>query len=190
MAATVEVICNLALSKLGAEPITAIGDNTRRAKLCNTNYDALRKKVMRSYPWNFATKRVALVLNSSVVGFEYANLFDLPADLLRAMGPDNPKDREYVDWKVESGFLLTNEEAFTLKYIADVTDPTLFDPSFDQLLALSLAKDLAYPLVQSNTLKEALEIELRSEEANTRSFDSQEGNPDEVETNLWLNSRL
>ena len=185
MAASSVEICNAALQKIGAETITTLADNTRRAQLCNQQYDRVRKRLLRSHPWNFAMKRDDLTLDGTAPAFEYANRFALPSDCLRAIREEY-KD---VDWKVEAGYVLTNDTTFNLLYISNVTDTTKFDAIFDELLALALAVELAYPLVQSLTLKQSLEQEYLRELQDTRSFDAQEGDPEELETNDWINSR-
>ena len=187
MADTNEDIANSALSKLGAEEITSLSDTSRRAKLCNRQFHKIRKKVMRSHPWNFAIKRASLTADASTPEFEYSTNFILPSDFLRGIREEY-KD---VDWKVEGEFLVSNETSFNLLYIADITDPTKFDPTFDELFSLTLAHELAYPLVQSLSLKSELAKELLNFDLpDARSFDAQEGTPEELETNTWLNSRL
>lgn len=187
MAATNEDIANSALSKLGAEEITSLSDTTRRAKLVNRQFNAIRKKLLRSHPWNFAIKRSALTDAGTTPDFEYTNQFILPADYLRGVREEY-KD---TDWKIEGDLLLANQDSFNLVYIADITDPTEFDPTFDELFALNLAYELAYPLVQSMSLKEMLQKEMNNFDLpDARSFDAQEGQPEEFEANVWINSRV
>ena len=186
MAATNVDIANSALSKLGAEEITSLSDNTRRAKLVNRQFDKIRKKLLRSHPWNFAIKRSALTEDASSPAFEYDNQFVLPSDFLRAVREEY-KD---TDFKVEGNLLLANQDSFNLVYIADITDPTEFDATFDELFALTLAYELSYPLVQSMSLKDMLQKELMNFDLpDARSFDAQEGQPEEFEANVWLDSR-
>lgn len=57
-------ICNSALVKLGNEVLVALSDSTKRAKLCNAQYEIIKKKMMYNHPWNFAIKRVTLFKES------------------------------------------------------------------------------------------------------------------------------
>jgi len=186
MAATNEDICNSALTKLGADIITSLSDNTRRAKLCNQQFAKVRDRLLRSHPWNFAIKRVSLTANGNTPAFEYEQEFDLPADYLRGIREEDKS----IDWKIEGQKLVANQESFNLVYIAQITDPTEFDASFDELLATELAYELAYPLVQSNSLKRELKEELNDLKRDVRSFDAQEGQPEDYETNVFTGSRL
>jgi len=185
MAATNEDICNSALAKLGAEEITSLSDNTRRAKLCNRQFTKIRDRLLRSHPWNFAIKRASLTANGNTPAFEYEQEFDLPADYLRGVREEY-KD---TDWKIEGQKLLANQETINLVYIAQITDPTEFDPSFDELLATQLAYELAYPMVQSSSLKQLMKEELDELKRDVRSFDAQEGFPEELEANEFLIAR-
>jgi len=119
--------------------------------------------------------------------FGYSQKFTLPTDYIRAVKEED-KNRE---WKKEGSFILSNDSDFNLEYIYNVTDTTTFDPSFDELLAHLIAIELAFPLNQSQTLKDRLLDEWKNFSLkDARSFDAQEGTPDDLETNLWLNSRL
>jgi len=53
-------ICNAALMCLGAEPIGAFSDDTKRAKLCLAHYIRLKKDLISNSPWNFSLIRVEL----------------------------------------------------------------------------------------------------------------------------------
>src|SRR3546814_9999800 len=64
---TTEVsICSNALLRLGADPINSFdeadnfGSNIERARLCANLWPNVRRQVIRSHPWNCATKRVVL----------------------------------------------------------------------------------------------------------------------------------
>lgn len=48
-------ICNMALIKLGAQPITGLDtDTSEQAVMCNAVYKIARDAALRSHPWNFA----------------------------------------------------------------------------------------------------------------------------------------
>ena len=118
--------------------------------------------------------------------FEYDNIFLLPSDYMRAV---RLEDKEDI-FTVEGNRIFTNESQINLVYIARIIDTTKFDKNFDELLALMLANELSYPLVQSNSLKATLQQELAAKLRDIRSFDAQEGNAEELEANTWTNSRL
>jgi hypothetical protein len=60
--ATSEVgICNLALSRIGANTITSLtADAAKEDRLCNTFYAQLRDETLKNFAWNFAMKATPL----------------------------------------------------------------------------------------------------------------------------------
>ena len=54
-------ICNLALSKLGESPISAIDANgSPAARMCYLHYHPVRREVLMAHRWTFATRLVTL----------------------------------------------------------------------------------------------------------------------------------
>jgi len=118
--------------------------------------------------------------------FEWDFLFTLPSDFLRAFRME-PKSQRFI---IEEDKLYTEvDEAFFI-YISKITDTTKFEVSFDELLALMIANELSYTLVHSSTLKATIQQELQIKLRHVRSFDAQEGTPEEFEANLFIDSRI
>lgn len=186
MAATTDVeICNSALRKLGVATITALSDDTDGARACNGQYDKIRDRLLREHPWNFAVKRVALVLTVNTPAFGYTYEFSLPSDCLRILETD-PEDSE---WQREGATVVSNDSVLSVRYIAKITDVTKFDTGFAELLALELAHDICYTLTVSNTLKEQLMQEIKDRKREARTMDAQEGQIRQIQANQWRNSR-
>src|SRR5207245_9076015 len=61
-------ICSYALRLIGDQPITALTDNSDRARLCNSIYALTRDATLRAHPWNFATYRAAVALATITTG--------------------------------------------------------------------------------------------------------------------------
>lgn len=53
-------IANGALIRLGAKPISALTEETGRAKLCNQWINKVRRQALRAHPWNCALVRTVL----------------------------------------------------------------------------------------------------------------------------------
>ncbi len=187
MAITVISICNSALSKIGSTSIVNLTDNNRRAKLCNEQYEKVRDDLLRSHPWNFAIKRSVLTNNNTKPEFEWEQQFELPSDFLRAIKLYE-SDQKFV---IEGRMLLTNDTVAKLIYISKIEDPADFESNFAELLALNLAYEMTYPLVQSNSLKATIQAELNVKLRDVRSFDAQEGySGAEIIADDWLNARI
>jgi len=179
-------ICNIALSFLGASPITSLSGADKRSISCNTWYAITRDNLLRSHPWNFAIKRAVLVEDVSSPAFGYAHQFVLPVDFLRVY----KLDYSDIEYKLESNLLLTNDDAVNLIYIAQVTDTTKFDAMFTYVLSLQLAYNMAYNIVQSASVRQSILQELQGQLRDARSASSQEGTPDSFEFNTWIEARL
>lgn len=54
-------ICNLALGRIGASTITALGEGSDESDQCDLYYVPTRQALLRSHPWGFALKWVDLV---------------------------------------------------------------------------------------------------------------------------------
>jgi len=184
--ATSEVdICNSALAKLGVEPITSFLDNTKRGRLCALQYPKIRTKILRMHPWNFAAKQVQLTPLVTPPLFEYSYQYNLPADFIRTVDAYRPGTR----YTIEGKFILSNDGVMDFTYIYDVKDVNLFDTLFSELLALGMAVELCYPLVQSRELYTSLLQVFMEEIRLVRTVNAQDTIPKSMEPDYLINSR-
>jgi len=211
MASSPVEICNSALLKLGAERIATFLENNKRARLCSERYDGLRKEVLRAHPWNFAIKRASLNQLVSTPEFEYSFEYQLPADCLRVIKTQEEGSAGNIilvqaiggnhlefggglssvpHFKIEGRKLVTNSTAVKILYIKDEEDTTLFDPSFDDALAARIAAEFAYALVQSNSLQANMFALYESSLAKAKTRDGQEGSPDDLQADFFVNARF
>jgi hypothetical protein len=93
------------------------------------------------------------------------------------------------DWQREGDYILTDSSELKIKYIKKITDTSKYDATFAEALATKLAADISYSLVQSVTLKDTLMKEAEMALRTARSFDAQEGTPQQVVANDWLTVR-
>lgn len=185
MSATTAVeICNAALGRLGVETITALADSNPRARLCNILYDKRRDALLRMHPWNFASKRASLTVDPTAPAYGYARRFPVPTDCLHV----RTMDTEY-GWEVENGYILTDDTECLIKYTMEITDVTLFDTCFAEVLAIDLAHEMCMPLTGSATRKESLKDDLKRALQEARSLNAFEKSPPVVIANNWLNAR-
>ena len=180
-------ICNLALAKIGDEQITSLSDNSKAARLCNLIYEPTRDAALRAHPWNFAVKRVALALSATAPAYEFDSQFALPTDFLRLLGTDM---LDTAKLSVEGSFLLCNEDAIIIKYVARIEDPNQFDWLFIEALSARLAAEMAIQMADSRTLSVDLFNLYSSKLAEARTADATEGTPDDITADTWLNSRI
>ena len=152
-------IANRALQILGAASILNLTDNSREARAASNCYDFARRAELRAHRWNFARARSLLAPSDTVPTFGYAYSFPLPSDCLYV-----PFTNDFdLDWQIEGRAILTNSTVspwsagmigdgpeLALVYIADIQDPTIFDPMFCEVLAARMAVEMCEELTQSN----------------------------------------
>tara|TARA_R110002051_G_scaffold114232_2_gene186804 strand:+ start:154 stop:735 length:582 start_codon:yes stop_codon:yes gene_type:complete len=190
--ATEVSICSNALRRLGDDPITSLTDDTERARLCNAFYTPARDAVLRLHPWNFAITRAALAQLSAAPAYGFSYQYALPTDpyCLRVLG------MEYEDYifKIENvethgRVLLTDESTAKILYVARITDPTVFDSMFVDVLTAKLSVDLAYPVTNSTNLQDKLQKLYQAKLSEARSIDGQEGFIDDLVSDTFTNFR-
>ena len=178
-------ICNLALRSVGSSTITALTDDSEQARILSDIYTLIRDEVMEAHPWNFAIKRAELTAYDDTPEFDYDYMYVLPTDCLRVLRMEDKS----VEFKIEGGYLLTDETPAEILYIAKITDASMYNPRFYAALAARLASELAFPLANSKTLGEAKYKEYLLKLKKAKSVDGQEGTLDQPDDDSWLDDR-
>lgn len=157
--ASVVDICNRALFKIGEKPITALTDSNPRAVACNLWYEGVRDSLLRENPgnWNFALKRAELTVSETTPTFEWTYQYPLPTDCLRVVSLY--ESDENGDWEIEGGNLLTDWSTANIKYVAQITDTTDFDPMFIDCLVCRLASEICLNLTDDEGKRQAAQQE-------------------------------
>lgn len=185
MSSNVE-IANLALSRLGADLILALDEDTENGRKVNAIYEIVRDIMLAKHPWNFALKRVSLALLSETPNFGFDSVFQLPPDYLRVIKTDQATD---VDYKIEGKKLYTDVGEIKIQYIFQVTDPVEFSQGFVDAFYSELAAWLAYPITNNRGFADDIQKLAFANLKVAKSQDAQEGLPDDLDANEWLLSR-
>lgn len=179
-------ICNSALIHAGDELIVSLTEDNKRARFCNHQYPIVRDELLESHYWNFAMARADLaeLPGNPVFGFNKA--FQLPADCLRVKSTHEVNAR----FKIEGRTLLTNLDTVSILYISNLTDEANFSRVFREALATRLASVIAFGLSQKVSLSQELYRKHLQYLKDARSIDGQEGDQDDLQADVWLDSRL
>jgi hypothetical protein len=175
-------ICSNALLMLGAKPINSfeeavIVNGTNRAQLCANLWDVERDNILRSHPWNCATKRAVLSPETAGPAFEYRYQFALPGDFLRVCSINQyPADK--YDYRIEGRKLLCDEQAVYLRYIWRNQDVSSWDAMLIKVAQAHMAHVLAMPITGQITVRDSFAIELRGLMQSARTVDAQEEPPE------------
>jgi len=171
-------ICNQALRKLGANPITSIDQDTTEAAICKVFYDDVRDDLLEEYPWTFATKRYELPKSAETPPKPYSAQFLVPPDVLRIIQASDRPDFDrtnHLDWVVEGGFILADSGTMFLQVIFRVTDPLALSSKFVRAFVARLAAEMSLPITQSREMHRQLMEEFGLLMGSAMSADSQQG---------------
>lgn len=152
MPATPESICNLALDKLGAEPVTSLAAPVKpNEKLLARQYEAQRDALLRSHRWLFSLEVHTITPSGSPI----VNIND--GTLYRYTWPTNAvrvvRERD-VTWQVRGRELLDpSSTSVTAKFVIQQS-PALFDALFVEALACKIAEVCCEKITRSTDKKQ------------------------------------
>lgn len=159
-------ICNLALSNLGKDNISALTDTGAEARACNQFYDHVRDTLLQVYPWNFAGKTASLAEVTNDKAGQWLYAYRRPTDCLkiRYLRPqyvaDDPKDYSAAQTdafgfahEVEGQTIYCDLSPAFLRYTCRLTDPTKYSPMFIEAMSWHLAVRLAMPLTRDPKIR-------------------------------------
>lgn len=187
-------VVNRGLRLIGATRITSLTDGSTSANAANDIYTEVRDELLRSHPWNFATKRTALAQSATTPGFEFDYAYPLPSDWLRTVSVcDNDAGFGTILFRMEivgsQKCILASTNQLYLRYIYQVTDPNQMTSDFRTALSYALARELAIPLTNSNTIQEKYATQSMLKLAKARSTDALGASPELRPRGSWASSR-
>tara|TARA_Y100000310_G_C20397179_1_gene675635 strand:+ start:57 stop:725 length:669 start_codon:yes stop_codon:yes gene_type:complete len=195
-------ICNLALTELKIDPITALDQaGSAVAELCNRHYDIRRKATLRSHIWNFAKTETTLNRSSNGSSNSYDDVYPLTNSFLRFISVGDvfvwEKNELYdirsisINGTFKRSIVIDNDGAATLEilYIRNVTSVSEFDPLFIELLKLELANDMAPGITLKPSVRQGIKDNLADARLKARSIDGQERPPVRVQNSRFINAR-
>lgn len=188
---TATEVINQALRFLGSTRITSIGDQSKNANVASDIYEQVRDDLLASHPWNFASDRVELARDAAAPAYGFQYKFALPADWLRTVSVhNNDAGHGTLYNKEESGFVLADAERVWMRYVKRITDANAMTASFRRAWASALARDMALPLTNSNTLQASMEKQAMRDLLKARSIDAMQGTADQRPLGSWIAGRF
>lgn len=180
-------LCNLALRRVGEQTIQSLEEDSKNAKICNEIYEPTLQQVLRLHDWNCALFRTELAEDTVNPAYGWTHSFPLPTDprCLRVIRMEDTSS----EWVIEGRKLLTDESTAKILYIGMVDNSDDLDPLCQKVFYLSMAVEMAYTLVQQNTILNGLYEQLKDAWEDARSMDSHEGTIMRTHRSAWLDSR-
>lgn len=178
-------ICNSALVMVGAERISSIDQDCKRAIILKAIYNQTRDAVFRARKWNFAKKRAILAPTATTPDWGFNFQYDLPNDYMGFLETD-PDD---IVFTIESKKILTNENSLSVSYIFRQEDESEWDPSFAKAMSCLLASEIAYNMTQSVTLVDRLLVAYKAAISDASFNNSAEKTLTGIESTSWTDAR-
>lgn len=164
-------VANLALARLGARSIATLGDNSVEARSCNRLFNTVRDLLLGVQEWRFATARSGLIATDGGAPFPFLYQYVRPGFCIKprfltvaANGQNNMANDDRVPYEegvatvdgVLAQVINTTISPATLVYTYQVTDPTLWEPTFLSTMSIQLAAEIALPVTGSGQIADAM----------------------------------
>jgi hypothetical protein len=204
-------IANLALQKLGQQPIVSFDQPTPRAAAFNRCYGMYRDKMQRRR-WNFNRAYTNLPALTAVPPFEYQYAYQLPDDYLRLElasqvqpnigSPLNVISMPGVsladynggrtqDYRIVGKQIWSNiPPPLSIIYGKRETDPNMFDAAFTTAFASYLAWELCELITNSNAKKATLAQEFKEAVWEALNAKAIELPPETIPDDTWMLARI
>jgi hypothetical protein len=151
---------NVALVSIGDSPITALDEDSDRARVALTFAQALLDELLREHDWNFARVRTQLVELTPAPAFGYDHQYALPTDpyCLMVRETSLAAEQAYAIETAANGqrVLVTDALPVSIVYTGRLLDSSLWDPLFRMGYANRLAAEFAYPITSKAEFAETL----------------------------------
>lgn len=170
-------ICSNALLLLGDKPIDSFDQNNDRTRLVANIYAMKRDAVLRSHPWNCATKRVVLSPDTEAPAFGWAYQFQLPDDFLRILSV-GIEEESPDDYAIEGRKLLMNSTVCRLRYIFRNDVEATWDALLVEAMTEVMKSACAYAITKSTSKEQLVEQIVRDVLKRARAVDGQEVTPE------------
>lgn len=145
-------IVNEALIFLGEAPLNSLRNNdSPRAVIASALWSSALREVLRSHPWNFATKRMVLEAEAGQPTFGFSYQFPKPPDWIRTLAVDGTGNFRHEGEKI-----LADVATLRLRYIYLVESVRNFDAIFRAAFVRNLAHKLCYPITKSTSKESEL----------------------------------
>lgn len=176
MASEIE-ICNLALTRLGADSIRSFDEDNKRARLSQITYRHVRDLLLEDYEWVFNTKYAPLAQLATVTHPFFTYVYRVPSDCLypRQILIEDQPTKSTTKWEVFSNNLATDVEDAWLRYSEAITVTGFFPVYFIEAVAAQVAAELAPAIVQDKQRYNALMNVAEARLARARDKDAEIG---------------
>lgn len=161
-------IYNFALGQIGAaSTVASLTEDSIERRLCDAQYDILRKSILNDAPWNFAMRYRPLT-QTSYDNSRFSYAYAYPSDCIQLLNildgneveteqtshRDKTNPYQVVSKQDGTGKLILTDVAMAVGlYKADITNTNQFTPLFLEAIGYLLASRIAMPITQSASVR-------------------------------------
>lgn len=195
-------ICNLALSFLGAAPITSLLDQSTSARVLNAEYSFVRDAELRNHTWRFAIRRASLAASTETIASgPFSTCFYLPQDCLKVLmvGDSYPgyDQSDYRTAPTDAWYLIEDNKILcdlgsplSLRYVSRITTEGTWDSSFCIAMAAMLAWKCCERITQSAEKRKLAMTEYNQAIMAGARANAIEHPPEAAADDTWILSRM
>lgn len=174
-------VCSIALTLLGDQAITALDDDSDRARVMNRLFVPTLDAKIRDHNWNAFQLRATLQQLTAAPAFGFSYQYQLPQDPL-CLDVLETNLAEDEAWRVESyqtatasyRVIVTDATSLSILYLARITDVTRWDSLFADAMSKELALRACYAITRNATLVDVLDKQTQAAWQKAKSRDGQE----------------
>lgn len=182
-------IANMAAARMGTETrISSLDDDRNIARTIKLAWDMERRAALRDGAFNFSVKRADLAaLGAGDVIYPWAYAFQIPNDCLKLL---EVLDCSRDDYAREGQVICANSVGpLYIRYVADITEPALWDAAFAHTFSLRLAWRLGRRIAGSAFDQDQCWAEYRKSLSDAKRADALENPGIAQEDSSWVDAR-
>lgn len=154
------VICNRALSLIGADPVQSLSDSGIASQNLNIQLPDAVQEVLCYHPFRCARKRTSLAPLVDAPAFSFKFAYQLPSDFCNLFGVYSDDTLlTKSDYQMEGSTILSDVETMDIVYIALPENPKALIPAVQNAIVYLLA----YKMAELTTSSDALIVRLYQE---------------------------
>ena len=184
MSARIDIV-NIALTMLGAEPITSLEDEAPEARLMKVHYYIARDSTLEAHEWSFAIERFVPAKAAAAPAWGWAYQFPIPSNIIRVLTVErvsasqmvatNRHTRHQVDHVVEGRNILATEGTIYCTGIRSIDDEGIYTNLFSTAFACRLAMMTCLAITESSTKFKEMAVMYAGAIREASSRDGQQG---------------
>ena len=143
-------LCNNCLVRLNRQQMQSLTEGSTASNVCSQALPMTVSHILSQNDWKSARKRASIAPQAEAPAFGYERKFRIPNDFIRLV-----EIVDCDDWQREGAYILSNDSAIRMIYIAVPEQPGELDPLLQEAITCSLTANLAMSLISDSTIVSA-----------------------------------